>query len=178
MEHWWFILIEALVIWVGNCLRLRLLTCPAGDGRGFFGSLRPLQARMTVLWRWRWISASSWFHSLSWAGPFMSRPNSWICWTLQNTVATSVLSTMQPEIEFLPTGYICNTFIYLPASSLSRYLAASLAPYTSACSTAMCLRRASFSFLSILTSASSFTSFTFSFLLASSSFSCSRDKGC
>lgn len=37
---------------------------------------------MTVLWRWRWISASSWFHSLSCAGPFMSRPSNWICCTL------------------------------------------------------------------------------------------------
>lgn len=38
---------------------------------------------MTVLWRWRWISASSWFHSLSCAGPFISRPNNWICCTLE-----------------------------------------------------------------------------------------------
>lgn len=65
-----------------------------------------------------------------------------------------------------------NAVSYLPASSLSRYLAASLAPYTSACSTAMCLRRASFSFFNIFTSASNLASFTFSFLLASSSFSC------
>lgn len=157
------------------------LTCPTGDGKGFLGSLRPLQARITVLWRCRWISASSWFHSLSWAGPFMSRPSNWICCTLnkksipvtnhfgslcaRKKIATWNPHSGQPEQKN-------NAVSYLPASSLSKYLAASLAPYTSACSTAMCLRRASFSFFSNFTSASNLASFTFSFLLASSSFSC------
>ncbi|KAF3849464.1 hypothetical protein F7725_019183 [Dissostichus mawsoni] len=49
------------------------------------------------------------------------------------------------------------------------YLAASLAPYTSACSTAMCLRRASFSFLNSLISTSSRASAILSFLLTTSS---------
>ena len=62
------------------------LTCPTGDASVFLGSLRPLQALMTVLWRCRWISASSWFHSLSWAGPFMSLPRSWICCTLMDQI--------------------------------------------------------------------------------------------
>lgn len=61
-----------------------ILTWSAGEGRGFLASLRPLHARITVLWRWRWISASSWFQSLSCAGPFMSRPSNWICCTLED----------------------------------------------------------------------------------------------
>lgn len=69
----------------------------------------------------------------------------------------------------LPSVLIEFSSSYLPASSLSKYLAASLAPYTSACRTAMCLRRASFSFLKSRTSASSLASVNFSFLLASSS---------
>ena len=35
--------------------------------------------RMTVLCRWRWISASNWFQSRSCSEPRMSRPSSWIC---------------------------------------------------------------------------------------------------
>lgn len=39
-----------------------------------------LQALMTVLCRWRWISASSWFQRRSCSTPRMFRPRSWICW--------------------------------------------------------------------------------------------------
>lgn len=60
------------------------LTCPGGACIGRLRSLRPRHALITVLWRWRCISASSWFHSLSWAGPFISRPSNWICWTLHS----------------------------------------------------------------------------------------------
>ncbi len=50
----------------------------------FFLLVLPRQARITVLCRCRWISASSWFHSLSCSAPFMSRPSNWICWILQS----------------------------------------------------------------------------------------------
>ena len=61
---------------------IRVLTCPGGRGCRLRLVVRPLQARITVLWRCRWISASSWFHNLSCSTPFMSRPRSWICWIL------------------------------------------------------------------------------------------------
>lgn len=59
------------------------LTCPGGVGNFFLRLALPLHARMTVLWRWRWISASSWFQSLSCSAPLMSRPSSWICCILE-----------------------------------------------------------------------------------------------
>ena len=52
-------------------------------GNFFLRLALPLHARMTVLWRWRWISASSWFQSLSCSAPLMSRPSSWICCILE-----------------------------------------------------------------------------------------------
>ena len=59
----------------------QVLTCPPGIGSRLLVT-RPRHARMTVLCRCRWISASNWFHSLSCSIPFISRPNNWICWIL------------------------------------------------------------------------------------------------
>lgn len=73
------------------------LTCPGGACIGRFRSFRPRQALITVLWRWRCISASSWFQSLSWAGPFISRPSNWICWTLRNNKENKQHAKLLPK---------------------------------------------------------------------------------
>ncbi len=72
-------------------LLLATLTWPGGMVWRFFLLVLPLQARITVLCRCKWISASSWFHSLSCSAPFMSRPSSWICWILQHTEKTFLI---------------------------------------------------------------------------------------
>ena len=56
-----------------------------GAGGLLLGSLRPRQALMTVLCRWRWISASIWFQSWSCWLPLISRPSNWICWILKTS---------------------------------------------------------------------------------------------
>lgn len=91
-----------------------LLTCPSGRGSFFLRLFRPLQARITVLWRWRWISASNWFHSLSCSAPRMSRPRSWICWILQ-TKLLSKLNLMQRSkiICYNIDSYVSNIVVRL-----------------------------------------------------------------
>lgn len=78
-------------------------TWPGGACIGRFRSLRPLQALMTVLWRCKCISASNWFQSLSWAGPFISRPSNCICWTLyigkRVNLISSSLCILQKEFR-------------------------------------------------------------------------------
>lgn len=88
------------------------LTWPGGACIGRFRSFRPRQALITVLWRWRCISASSWFQSLSWAGPFISRPSSWICWTLHNNKDSKLTCYMTTEkkIKALYNSYISRGY--------------------------------------------------------------------
>ena len=65
----------------------QLLTWPGGKcGYCLLEPLLPRHALITVLCRWRWISASSWFHSLSCSGPRKSLPSNWICCILQRVI--------------------------------------------------------------------------------------------
>lgn len=91
-----------------------LLTCPSGRGSFFLRLFRPLHARITVLWRWRWISASNWFQSLSCSAPRMSRPRSWICWILQTKLLPK-LNLMQRSkmICYNIDSYVSNIVVRL-----------------------------------------------------------------
>lgn len=119
---------------------------------------RPRHARMTVLWRWRWISDSIWLHSMLCSSPFKLRPSNWICWILSKVIweqkqlqhtVKQVKAKRNHELEFqisslnislffidsskMLTVYIqCHLNVkrifYLPANSLSKYFAANRAP--------------------------------------------------
>lgn len=95
-----------------------ILTWPGGWGTLCLLVLLPRHALITVLCRWRWISASNWFQSLSCSGPRRSLPNSCICCILEwkrrigfkNIFLVHMLRCKKYRFPILPS--ICSKSIY------------------------------------------------------------------
>jgi hypothetical protein len=130
---WLGLLFTTTVLMSPKCSVRSLMGSISGLGQAFSELLRMLflrHALTTVLCLCRRISDSSWRHSLSRMSPLISLP------------ANRIVNARPTGLVSSPKSCSC---CILPASSLSRYLAASFAPYTSLFRDKMDFRRAAFS---------------------------------